>query len=315
MDPKAQAVGEFSLSLWVPGEIPTVEESRRQMTRLVAALDEKPPADVTMEDGSLPGPAGDIMVRVYRKRDGRTPAPGLAYFHGGGFVQGDLDTHDGICGKLASWAECTVIATDYRLAPEHPFPTAVEDCFAAYRRIRDGAAGLGLDAGRIAVAGDSAGANLATVVAHLCADHGVPLPMAQVLIYPVVRIGHASPSRRDLIDAYIIPRQRIDWYDAQYFGAAGGPADDFRAAPINRADLAGQPPACVVTAGFDPLRDEGEAYARRLKEAGVAVCHLSYDGQFHGFISMCAVIPQGGDCIRRTAAYLDQAFRLPPPGP
>lgn len=308
MDPKAQAVGDFSLSIRVPGYIPTPEESRQQMTQLVAALDDPVPDDVTTEDRTLPGPVSDLPIRIYRRQGGRNPAPAVAYFHGGGFVQGNLDTHNGICGKLASQADCTVIATDYRLAPEHPFPAAPDDCFAAYRWIRENAAMLGLDADRIAVAGDSAGGNLAAVTSMLAADNGAPLPAAQVLIYPVVQNEHTTLSRDELQDGFIIPRERIDWYDLQYFGEQGPPKGDFRAAPITRDDLTGQPPAMVITAGFDPLRDEGEAYAKRLEDAGVAVRLLPYDGQIHGFISMCGVIPQGRACIAEIAGYLKEVL-------
>jgi acetyl esterase len=227
----------------------------------------------------------------------------VAYFHGGGWVQGDLETHHGLCARLARHGEVLVVAFDYRLAPEHKFPAAVEDCLAAYRWLRMHAAELGADPGRVAVAGDSAGGNLAAVVSQLAAGGAAPVPTCQVLIYPAVDFSLDTDSHRELADGHIIPRDRIVWYTEQYLRTEADRAD-LRASPLRAPSLAGQPPALVVTAGFDPLRDEGRAYAARLREAGVDAVDREYPGQIHAFVSLTKAIPQGLACTLEIAEYL-----------
>ncbi len=304
MDPKAQIVGEFVKSIRVPGYFPPLPELRQQLRTMVALMDEPPPPLPRIEDLRLPGPAGPIPARVYDPADARARArPVITYFHGGGWVQGDLETHQGLCARLALRSRALVVAVDYRLAPEHKFPAAVEDCLAAYGWLRSHAAELGGEPVSVAVAGDSAGGNLAAVVSQLAARAGMPVPTCQVLIYPATDFATDTASHRDLQDAHIIPRERILWYSEQYLA---GEADrtDVRASPLRAADLGGQPPALVVTAGFDPLRDEGRAYADRLGAAGVDVIYREYSGQIHAFVSLTKAIPQGMTCTLEIGDYL-----------
>jgi acetyl esterase len=304
MDPKAQIVGEFVKSIRVPGYFPPLPELRQQLRTMVALMDEPAPPLPRIENISIPGPAGPIPARVYDPAGTtRATLPAVAYFHGGGWVQGDLESHHGLCARLALHSGALVVAVDYRLAPEHKFPAAVEDSLAAYRFLRFHGREIGADPKRISVAGDSAGGNLSAVVSQLAARSEMPVPTCQVLIYPAVDFFFDTTSHRDLEDAHIIPRDRILWYAQQYLR---GEADrtDPRAAPVRTVDLAGQPPALVITAGFDPLREEGHAYADRLREAGVDVVYHEYPGQIHAFISLTKVIPQGMECTLEVADYL-----------
>ncbi len=304
MDPKAQIVGEFIKSIRVPGYFPPMAELREQLRTMVTLMDEPAPPLPRVENISIPGPSGPIPARVYDPvGTAGSPLPAVAYFHGGGWVQGDLESHHGLCARLARHAGALVVAVDYRLAPEHKFPAAVEDSLAAYRFLRSRGREIGADPGRVGVAGDSAGGNLSAVVSQVAARSELPVPTCQVLIYPAVDFFFETASHRELEQGHVIPRDRIVWYAEQYLR---GEADrtDPRAAPGRTADLAGQPPALVITAGFDPLRDEGRDYADRLREAGVDVVYHEYPGQIHAFISLTKVIPQGLACTREVADYL-----------
>jgi acetyl esterase len=306
MDPKAQIVGEFVKSIRVPGYYPPLPELRQQLRTMVTLMDEPAPALPRIEDIRIPGPAGEIGARVYDATGAQAPPrPVLAYYHGGGWVQGDLETHHGLCARLALYSGALVVSVDYRLAPEHKFPAGVEDAFAAYGWLRAHAAELGGDPGRVGVAGDSAGGNLSAVVSQLVARAGEPVPACQVLIYPAVDFALDTPSHREMEEAHVIPRDRIVWYTEQYLR---GDADrsDLRASPLRAPDLAGQPPTLVVTAGFDPLRDEGLAYAERLRAAGVDVVYREYPGQIHAFVSLTKAIPQGLACTLEIGDYLRQ---------
>ena len=303
MDPKAQIVGEFVKSIRVPGYFPPLPELRQQLRTMVALMDEPAPALARVEDIRIPGPAGEIPARVYAASAGGAPLPAVAYFHGGGWVQGDLETHHGLCARLARHAGALVVAVDYRLAPEHKFPAAVDDCLAAYRWLRERGPDIGADPARVAVAGDSAGGNLSAVVSQLAAAGGTPLPTCQVLVYPAVDFSLDTDSHRELVDGHVIPRDRIAWYTEQYLRSETDKAD-VRASPLRAPSLAGQPPTLIVTAGFDPLRDEGRAYGDRLREAGVDVVYREYPGQIHAFVSLTKAIPQGMACTLEIAEYL-----------
>jgi acetyl esterase len=305
MDPKAQIVGEFVKSIRVPGFFPPLPELRQQLRVMVSLMDEPAPALPRVEDIRIPGPAGEIPARVYSSSAARTPQPAVAYFHGGGWVQGDLETHHGLCARLAKHAGVLVVAVDYRLAPEHKFPAAVEDCLAAYRWLRAKGRDVGADTGRVAVAGDSAGGNLSAVVSQLAASGGAPGPTCQVLIYPAVDFSLETDSHRELADGHVIPRDRILWYTEQYLKSEADKTD-LRASPLRAPSLKGQPPAMIVTGGFDPLRDEGRAYGDRLRQAGVDVVYREYPGQIHAFVSLTKAIPQGMACTLEIAEFLRQ---------
>jgi acetyl esterase len=302
MDPKAQIVGEFVKSIRKPGYYPPLPELRQQLRTMVTLMDEPAPPLARLEDIRIPGPAGEIPARLYAPSAGGAALPVVAYFHGGGWVQGDLETHHGLCARLAKHAGVLVVAIDYRLAPEHKFPAAVDDCLAAYRWLRAHARELGGDPVRVAVAGDSAGGNLSAVVSQLSAPAA---PTCQALIYPAVNFSFETDSHRDLENGHVIPRDRQVWYRDQYLRDDKDQAD-LRASPLRAPSLAGQPSTLIVTAGFDPLRDEGAAYADRLRAAGVEVVYREYAGQIHAFVSLTKAIPQGMAATLEVAEFLRQ---------
>ena len=303
MDPKAQIVGEFVKSIRVPGYFPPLPELRQQLRTMVTLMDEPAPGLPRIEDIRIPGPAGEIPARFYSARADRTPQPTVAYVHGGGWVQGDLETHHWLCARLAKHAEVMVVAIDYRLAPEHKFPAGVEDCLAAYRWLRTHGRDIGADTARVAVAGDSAGGNLSAVVCQVAASAGVPMPTCQVLIYPALDFSLETDSHQELADGHIIPRDRIIWYMEQYLRGESDKAD-LRASPLRAPSLAGQPTAMIVTAGFDPLREEGRAYADALRRAGVEVVYREFPGQIHAFVSLTKAIPEGMTATLEIADYV-----------
>ncbi|MET0968056.1 MAG: alpha/beta hydrolase, partial [Tardiphaga sp.] len=254
----------------------------------------------------IPGPAGAIPVRIYtpprlRQSDGMSPC--LVFFHGGGWVIGDLDSHDVVCRSLAVEGETVVIAVDYRLAPEHKFPAAIDDAIAATRWIADNAVQLNLDAARINVGGDSAGGNLAAIVAIDARDSGGPALAGQLLIYPATDFAMTHPSHGEPETDCLLTEATIRWFAAHYLNGPGD-VDDWRASPARIASLAGLPPAYVLTAGADPLRDEGNEYAGRLSAAGVAVTYRTFPGQFHGFITMGKILPKANEALHNIGAWL-----------
>ena len=302
MDPKAQLVGEFVKSIRVPGHFPPLPELRQQLRTMVTLMDEPAPALARIEEIKIPGPGGSIPARVYDAASGGAARPALAYFHGGGWVQGDLETHHGLCARLAQRAGVVVVAVDYRLAPEHKFPAAVDDCLAAYRWLRERGREVGVDTGRVGVGGDSAGGNLSAVVCQLARAQALPAPKCQVLIYPATDFSLETESHRELEHGHIIPRDRILWYAEQYLRGEADKLDE-RASPI-RGDMRGLAPALIITAGFDPLRDEGHAYAEGLRKGGAEVQYHEYEGQIHAFVSLTKAIPQGMTATLEIADYL-----------
>jgi acetyl esterase len=232
--------------------------------------------------------------------------PALIYIHGGGFWAGDLDTHEPTCRLLAGEGACRVIAVDYRLAPEHKFPAAVEDAFAATRWIEANATRLGIDANRVAVGGDSAGGNLAAVVCQLAKEQGGPKIAFQLLLFPVTQLGSSFPSMQEFATGYLLEKEPLDYC---YKGYAGG-ADysDLRLSPLLAKDFSGLPPTFVTLAGCDPLHDEGLAYAEKLRAAGVDVTVADYPGLLHCFTHMQAVFPQAHEALAAAAKALRAAF-------
>jgi acetyl esterase len=282
------------------GALPSVAESRASMAQTAAMFDRPAPPLARIEDIGVAGADGMLRARLFSD----TPAggglrPAMVYYHGGGFVQGDLDTHHHVCAKIAKWWGGIVIAVDYRLAPEHPFPAGPDDAIAAFRFVRDNGASLGVDGARTGVGGDSAGGCLAAVVAQQVTEK----PAFQVLIYPVTDGRVNSPSVNDLVNAYILPKARMVWYRDQYAGAFRD-FDDPKFSPLLAADFSGLPPAFVVTGGFDPLQDDGLEYSARMEAAGGTVLHRHFEGQVHAFFNLTRVIPEATTALEEVALWL-----------
>jgi acetyl esterase len=257
----------------------------------------------SVTDRVVPGPGGEIPIRVYVPTDDPGPLPVLVYFHGGGWVIGDLETHDGTVRAVAEGSGATVVSVDYRLAPEHPFPAGVDDCVAAVRWVAANAAELGVDPGRLAVGGDSAGGNLAAVAAAELRDSDVDVRF-QLLVYPVTDGTMGHPSVAENSEGYFLTAETMDWFWGHYVGDGDRTAP--RCSPFHLGDeaLVGLPPALVITAEFDPLRDEGEAYAARLAAVGVEATASRYDGMIHGFFSMRDLVPEGKAAVEEACAAL-----------
>jgi acetyl esterase len=277
-------------------------EARSARLEPMKLLSGEPDALGRVENLFAPGPAGDVPLRLYANEHGGL-RPALVYFHGGGFVFGNLDTHDGVCRALAKASGAVVVAVDYRLAPEHKFPAAVDDSYAATKWVAANAERLGIDAHRIAVGGDSAGGNLATVIAMRCHDAGGPALAAQVLIYPVTDVStFETGSHRELAEGYFLTRAGMEWFTGHYLASADHKRHP-EVSPLLAPNLSGLPPALIITAEFDPLRDEGEAYAKRLQQAGVPVTVTRYPGMIHGFVSMRGVLSGGRQAIQEAAQF------------
>lgn len=308
LDPQARAVLDQIAALGgQPLSAMPVPEARQAMEMLAQMRGAEVPV-ASAVDRAIPGPAGTIPVRVYTP-NGSAPFPLLVYFHGGGWVLGSLATHDGICRDLAAGAGCVVVSVDYRLAPEHRYPAAAEDCYAAAQWCAAHAAEIGADPGRIAVGGDSAGGNLAAVVAQMARDRGGPRLVFQLLVYPVTDAACDTPSYRDNAAGYLLTAPDMAWFWGHYLGDARARGEEPYASPLRARDLAGLPPALVVTAELDPLRDEGEAYGAALERAGVAARVTRYDGMIHGFFGMGAMIDRANAAMREAAGALRIAFR------
>jgi acetyl esterase/lipase len=289
-----------------PGERtrPTASERRQSLAKLMQFARAEA-ANVTATDGSLPGPAGDIRYRLYAPAGDEAALPGFVFFHGGGMVAGSIETHDRVAAALADATGCRLISVDYRLAPEHKFPAAVEDAIAATEFVARNAASLGIDAKRLVVGGDSAGATLAAVVCQHAQRHAGLLIAAQCLICPVLDFEEISPSREAFAEDHLIHRATLEADLADYL-PEGVDTADVRISPLRALNLQGLPTAIIHTAEFDPVRDEGNAYARKLLAAGVNVEHVCHDGMIHNFNAMGAVLPQArlvlsqiGEQVRR----------------
>jgi acetyl esterase len=286
----------------------SADEARRLYKETRAVLSPPVPEVYAVRDFAASGPAGPIPLRLYRGLGAAAgaPLPLLVYFHGGGWTIGDLDTHDIVCRTLANKARCAVIAVDYRMGPEHKFPAAVEDCIAATRWVAERAAALGVDAARIAVGGDSAGGNLAAVVAITLRDALGPALVFQALVYPATDQRMDSASHARFGEGYLLTRDNMLWFRDNYLSPAD--YDDWRASPLRAADLARLPPAHIITAGYDPLVDEGRAYSDRLVAAGVPVLYECFEGMAHGFLTMGGVVAAANHALYRLGQSLAQAF-------
>ncbi len=310
LHPQAQALVDAMARMnLVPPDKLSVEQAREQFRRsrlpFVAPAQEVGAAN----DGTIPGPGGGLRIRTYRPLGSRADEllPGLVYFHGGGWVFGDLDSHDPLCRELCNLARCAVISVDYRLAPENRFPAALDDAIFAIRHVEQHAAEFAIDGTRLATGGDSAGGNLAAVAALTLRDQGGPRLKLQVLIYPVTDFSMDAPSYTSIANGFTLTKERMGYFRNAYLR---GPADiaDWRASPLKAQDMSRLPPALLIAAGHDPLVDEGKAYADRLAAAGVPVTYTCYDGMVHGFMSMAGGIDVGHTAIAEAAAALKRAF-------
>jgi acetyl esterase len=265
-----------------------------------------------VEARAIPGEAGPIPARLYVPggQPAGEPAPLVVFFHGGGFCIGDLETHDGVCRFLAAGSGASVLAVDYRLAPEHPFPAAVEDAWSAFAWAAANAAELGADPHRIAVAGDSAGGNLSAVVSLLAREGGGPAPALQLLLYPITDAEGLMASRQTYRRGYLLTEPDMEAFERDYLPDGVDPADP-RISLLQVADLSGLPPAYVVTAGFDPLRDEGEAFAMRLREAGTPAALRRHPGLIHAFANNFAVCPTARAALSEAAGALRMGLAAP----
>jgi len=308
LDPDAAAVYKaFQEANRPPYESGTPTQARAMYLAARAVANPQPPELESVKPLSIPAPHGTIPARIYRpktvrKTDGDC-APCLVFYHGGGWVIGDLDSHDVVCRKLAHEGKLIVISIDYRLAPEHKFPAAVEDAITAAKWVKANATKLGVDFYKLMVGGDSAGGNLAAVVALAARDVDGPKLIGQVLIYPATDFAMTHPSHSEPDTSILLTHSVIKWFCNHYLN---GPADidNWKASPARAKTLAGLPPAYVLTAGGDPLRDEGDEYAARLKAANVPVTHRHFPGQFHGFFTMGKLLQQANLAVTDIAVWL-----------
>jgi acetyl esterase len=307
LDPDAAAVFKaFQEAGRPPYETLTPAEAREFYLAGRPVTNPEPPELKSVEPLAIPAPHGTIPARVYTPKTPRLAgglAPCLVFFHGGGWVIGDLDSHDVVCRKLADEGRLIVISVDYRLAPEHKFPAAIDDAIAATKWIADHARTLGIDAARLLVGGDSAGGNLAAVVTIAARDGNGPAIAGQVLIYPAIDFAMTHPSHREPETSILLTHTVIKWFRDHYLNGAAD-VHDWRASPARAKTLIGLPPAYVLTAGADPLRDEGDEYADRLKQAGVAVTWRHFPGQFHGFFTMGKLLQQANVAAGEIGAWL-----------
>jgi acetyl esterase len=306
LDPQAQVLLDQMAAMGTPPLHSLTPEQGRQVLLVLAQMGGDPEPVARIEDREIRGAAGPIPIRVYTPA-GTGPFPMLIYFHGGGWVLGSLETHDPVCRSLTNAAGCVTVSVDYRLAPEHKFPAAPDDCYAATRWLAANAADFNANPERIAVGGDSAGGNLAAVVALMSRDRGGPALVHQMLIYPVTDYLPATRSSRENAQGYFLTSDDMAWFWNHYVRDQADGNNPY-ASPLRAASLSGLPPALVITAEFDPLRDEGEIYAARLQEAGVPVTAIRYDGMIHGFFSMAGTLTQGRNALNQAAAELRRAF-------
>jgi len=306
LDPDAAVYKAFQEAGRPAYETLTAPEAREYYMQARLAVNPEPPELDSAKDIAIPAPHGGIPARLYtpktlRKNNGLAPC--LVFFHGGGWVIGNLETHDVVCRKLAHEGELLVLSVDYRLAPEHRFPAAVDDAITATKWAADNAKQLGIDASRLMVGGDSACGNMAAVVAIAARDGQAPKLAGQVLIYPSTDFSRKHASHKDPTTSILLTHSVITWFLESYMGD-NTDIDDWRCSPARVQSLAGLPPAYVLTAAGDPLCDEGDEYAARLKEAGVPVAYRHFPGQFHGFFTMGKLLNQANVAVTEISAWL-----------
>lgn len=304
--PQVQVLLDMMVQMGGPAlsDLPPAEA--RAMYKALSAMEQGEEVE-RVDDRHIPGADGDVAIRVYTPHAAVGEAHGvLVWFHGGGWVIGDLDTADATCRALANRAGCVVVSVDYRLAPEHQAPAALEDCMRALAWAVENFELLGVDATKVAVGGDSAGGNLAALVCQRVRDEFGPDIDFQLLAYPVADLTLSHPSIEENAEGFFLTKATMEWFVAHYLGSAD--PKDAKVSPLHADDLTGLPPALVITAELDPLRDEGEAYAARLQEAGVPTQLIRYEGQIHGFMSMPAMLDDAKDALDRAGAALRAAL-------
>lgn len=279
----------------------------REMMRAGRVVDGELAAVEQIEDRDIDGPNGPIPIRIYRPTNQESKAA-LVYYHGGGWVGGDLDTHEALCRAITNAANCTVIAVDYRLAPEHCYPAAAEDGFACFTWVCRNSEAMGLDSKKIAVCGDSAGGNLVAVVCLMARDRNHPLPCQQILIYPIVNRDDTTSSYQQYAEGYSLTTTGMNWF-WQHYTPEESQSNEPYASPLLAADLSGLPPALVILAEYDVLRSEGEQYADRLQETGIPTQQIIYPGMIHGFVSRVAMFDLAQQAVQQIAGTLQSAFR------
>lgn len=306
LHPDAQKVIDLIVEIGRPRfETVPVAEARAAYRNSREVLQPDPRPITEVRDIEMPGPGGPLALRLYRDGASAGRSPVLVYFHGGGWVIGDLDSHDGICREMAHRSGAAVVAVDYRLAPENPFPAAVDDCFAAVTWVAENARALGVDAGRISVGGDSAGGTLAVVTAMLAKEARAPELVSQVLVYPVTDLRMGHPSHGRLAEQPPIPRSTLQWfYDA--YVPSRDEQTDWRVSPVlaDEERLGGLPPTLLITAGYDPLGDEGLELGERIAALGGAVEDARFDGQIHGFLTMGRLNAETDVALDRIGAFI-----------
>jgi acetyl esterase len=308
LDPQVKYILEEAEALGLPAyQELSPAEARKQMLDLAPAVD--PLLSVKrVENCSIPGPDGEIPMRLYYP-EGEPPFAVLVYFHGGGWVIGDLDTHHGFCHALAKTSGCLLVSVDYRLAPEHRFPAAIEDAYTATQWVAENADVIQADPARLAVAGDSAGGHLAAVVALVARDRKGPRIELQILIYPITDCNFNTPSYIKNKEGYMLTRDLMKWFWG-HFMEDESEANDPYASPLRAKNLSDLPPALIVTAEYDPLRDEGEAYGKRLQQAGVKVTISRYAGMIHAFIRMTAQLDKAKEALDEVAGTLRRGLKI-----
>ena len=304
LDPQARALIDLMIEKGVPPTHTLTPAQARSFYRDRRGFTQpEPPPMAEVQDMK----AGSVPVRLYRPSAAQTPQPVLVYLHGGGWTIGDLDTHDVLCRQLARDGACTVVSVDYRMGPEHRFPAAVDDCVEAFDWLRAHAQELQIDASRMAVGGDSAGGNLAAALCLVQREAGRPMPAFQLLIYPATDMRAVAPSHTTNGQGYMLTNDSIAYYRGNYI-AEQADWSDWRASPLLAPSHAGLPPALVMTAGFDPLRDEGLQYANALSAAGVPTQYVCFERQIHGFITMGRVIEEAHTAVGLCGAALRRAW-------
>lgn len=290
----------------IPVETQHPDEARREWKGDMAAVDAPAPEMSNVLNFAIPSASGPLAARAYLPRGlAATARPLIIYYHGGGFIRGDIDTHDSICRVLADESQCLVVSVAYRLAPEHPFPAGAEDGFAALQFLSSQTNDLAIDPSRIAVAGDSAGGNIAIAACLLAREHGTPKVRYQLLIYPVTDLTSATESKKLYSKGYLL--NSMPFYIESYLGPDGDGRNPL-ASPLLNDDLSNLPAAMVLTAGFDPLRDEGQAFAQKLADAGIQVEHVCYDDMIHGFVSLRGLLPEADEALRACARTVSAAL-------